>query len=133
MSTQETTFQTIAEAQAHFDSRASFYNKLNIDAILDGLDENIEIHYADLPVMHSRKEFEPVLRKRMASFTHYELKKTVRMIQGNMVLTDLDIKWAGDASNGELRRSRALEIATFRGKKLVKWELVSCPRPANLD
>lgn len=125
-------FQTIEEAQAHFDSRASYYNERNIEAILAGLEDDIEIHYGEHPVMHGKKEFESFLQKRFASFSSYELKKTVRMIQGNAVLTDLDIRWAGEASQGQPRRTRAFELVTFRGNKLAKWEMVSCARPVNL-
>ncbi|WP_406625231.1 nuclear transport factor 2 family protein [Acidovorax sp. SDU_ACID1] len=125
-------FLTVEEAQAHFDSRAALYNDRNVEAILDGLEDDAEIHYGDLPVMHGKKAFEPVLRKRLESFTCYHLQKTVRLVQGNVVLTELDIQWAGEASQGQPRRTRAFEILTFRGKKLAKWELVSSPRPPNL-
>lgn len=125
-------FLTIEEAQAHFDARATLYNERNVEAILDGLENDAEIHYGDLPVMRGKQEFEPVIRKRLASFTSYNLKKTVRLVQGNVVLTELDIRWTGEASNGQPRRTRGFEILTFRGKKLAKWELVSCDRPGNL-
>ncbi|CAN7316391.1 nuclear transport factor 2 family protein [Variovorax sp. LjRoot84] len=125
-------FQTVEEAQAHFDVRASLYNERNLAAILDGLEEDVEIRYGDLPVMRGKRELEPFIRERLASFTSYNLKKTVRLVQGNVVLTELDIQWAGEASQGQPRRTRGSEILTFRGKKLAKWELVSCDRPGNL-
>lgn len=125
-------FESVEQAQAHFDSRASLYNDRDVSAILDGLEEDVEIHYSDLPVIRGRAAFGPVLQKRFDSFTSYNLKKTVRMVQGNQVFTELDIRWAGQASNGEPRRTRAFELLTFKGKKLAKWELVSCPRPSDL-
>jgi hypothetical protein len=125
-------FQSITEAQAHFDSRANLYNKRDVDAILAGIEDDAEIHYGELPVCYGKKEFEPILRKRMESFTSYHLKKTVRMVQGNMVFTELDIQWASDVSKGELRRTRAFEVLTFNGHKLAKWEMVTCQRPTNL-
>ncbi|WP_447778262.1 nuclear transport factor 2 family protein [Variovorax boronicumulans] len=127
-----TTFRTVEEAQAHFDARANLYNDRNVAAILDGLEDDVEIHYGDLPVMHGKREFEPVIRKRLASFTSYTLKKTVRVVQGNVVLTELDIRWEGEASQGKQHRTRGFEILTFRGKRLAKWELVSCDWPGNL-
>lgn len=132
ISTAAPPFQTVEEAQTHFDARASLYNERNVAAILDGLEDDAEIHYGNLPVMRGKREFEPVIRKRLASFTSYNLKKTVRLVQGNVVLTELDIRWAGEASQGQLRRTRGFEILTFRGKKLAKWELVSCDWPINL-
>lgn len=125
-------FETVEQAQAHFDSRASFYNNRDIAAIMDGYEDDIEIHYGELPVMYSKSEFLPVVEKRLASFSSYDLKKTVRFVQRNLVVTELDIRWAGDASQGQPRRTRAFEIVEFRGKRLAKWEMVSCPRPANL-
>lgn len=124
-------FRTIEEAQSHFDSRASLYNDRNVAAIVAGLADDVEIHYGELPVM-GKQEFEGVLAKRFKDMTEYNLKKTVRFVAGNQVVTELDIRWAGPASNGEKRRTRGLEILTFQGKKLIKWELVSCPRPVNL-
>ncbi|WP_454743503.1 hypothetical protein [Cupriavidus necator] len=125
-------FQSVEEAQKHFDSRASLYNDRNVAAIIDGLADDVEIEYGELPVM-GKKEFEGVLSQRFKDMTQYHLNKTVRFVVGNQVVTDLDIRWAGAASDGELRRSRALEILTFREKKIIKWELVSCLRPSNLD
>ena len=125
-------FSTVQEAQAHFDSRAALYNQRNIAAILEGLEDDAEIHYGDLPVIHGKKAFEPILQQRMDAFSFYRLKKTVRMVQGNLVMTELDIEWSSDASDGQVRRTRGFEILTFRGRKLAKWELVSCPRPADL-
>lgn len=124
-------FQSVEEAQSHFDSRASLYNDRNVAAIMDGLADDVEIHYGELPVM-GKKEFEGVLSQRFKDMTEYHLDKTVRFVVDNQVLTELDVRWSGTASNGQPRRTRAFEILTFRGKKIIKWELVSCLRPSNL-
>lgn len=124
-------FQTVQEAQAHFDSRASLYNDRNVAAIMDGLADDVEIQYGEMPVM-GKKEFEGALTQRFNEMTEYHLHKTVRFVVDNQVVTELDVRWAGVASQGQPRRTRALEILTFRGKKIIKWELVSCLRPSNL-
>ena len=125
---------TLKEGQKWLEDLIKCWNAENRDiaAMASFCTSDCETHYGDMPILRSRAEVEKMLETRFSGFTRYHLKKTVRMASENMLAVDLDINWAGSASNGEMRRSRAFEFLTFRDGYVCKWELVSCLAPPDL-
>lgn len=125
---------TVEEGQKWLNVLVELWNAdpRDIAAMASFATSDCETHYGDMPILRSRAEMERMLEKRFSEFTSYRLKKTVRMASENMLAVDLDIRWSGTASNGEMRRSRALEFLTFRDGYACKWELVSCLAPPDL-
>jgi len=126
-------FGTLEETQRHFDKRAELYNRRDFDGILNGLSEDIEIHYCDLPVIHGRSEYEKILNDRFSKIIHYDLKKIVRFINGNFICNDLEIDVLTTASDRK-QVKRAIELLTYDDDaRIRKWEMVANDWPEGLS
>lgn len=125
---------SVAAGQTWLNGIVEFWNAIPKDTgdMAAFCTDDVEVHYADMPIIRGRAALQEMLAKRFATFTEYHLKKTVRMADGDKIFVDLDIHWTGTASNGEPRRTRAFEVLTFRDGYACKWELVSNPAPVDL-
>ncbi len=73
------------------------------------------------------------LRNRFSKYTHYHLKKTVRMVTHNMIALELDVTWATNDTGSKHTRSRGFELLTFNREGFVtRMEIISNGWPEGL-
>ncbi|KAF0162865.1 MAG: hypothetical protein FD157_3639 [Rhodocyclaceae bacterium] len=93
----------------------------NVPAILAGLTDDVVIQFADVPEIHGKTDAEKFLNARFSRQKNYQLKKTMRMLQGNMVGNF----WAGtweDAQTGRRMAGRGTEFWTVVDGRVKLWE-----------
>ena len=81
----------------------------NVPAILDGFTDDVVIQFADVPEIHGKADAKKFLNARFSRQKNYQLKKTMRMLQGNMVGNFWDGTWE-DAQTGRRMTGRGTEF-----------------------
>lgn len=93
----------------------------NVPAILDGFTDDVVIQFADVPEIHGKADAKKFLNARFSRQKNYQLKKTMRMLQGNMVGNFWDGTWE-DAQTGRRMTGRGTEFWTVVDGKVRLWE-----------
>jgi limonene-1,2-epoxide hydrolase len=78
---------------------------------------------ADLgPVTLTGKEqLRPIIRERYSRYTHYDLRKTVRAVAGDLVICDARLRWKSP-EHSTLQHTRAIEILQVRDGRIARWD-----------
>ncbi len=93
----------------------------DVDQMIDGFTDDVEVRFADRPEMHGREEVATFLRARFARQKNYRLKKRLRMVMNDMIGNMWEGEW-DDATTGKPMQGRGTEFWTLRGRKIAVWE-----------
>jgi hypothetical protein len=93
---------------------------LDPELILDMFTDDV---IADLgPVTLTGKEqLRPIIRERYSRYTHYDLRKTVRAVAGDLVISDARLRWKS-LEHSTLQHTRAIEILQVRDGRIARWD-----------
>jgi nuclear transport factor 2 (NTF2) superfamily protein len=97
------------------------FGSADISAIMRGYTEDVVIRFADVPEIRGKADAERFLRARFARQRNYRLRKTLRMLEGNMIGNFWDGEWE-DAQTGKPMVGRGTEFWTIRDGKIAVWE-----------
>lgn len=89
--------------------------------IVAGYADDVVIRFADVPEIKGKAAAEKFLQTRFARQQNYRLKKTLRMLEGNMIGNFWEGTWE-DARTGKKMRGRGTEFWTMREGKVAVWE-----------
>jgi len=126
---------TVAQAEAILRGYEAVFMRGDMEAILAGFSENVLVHFADYPKFQGKAELEKFLRARFARQKNYRLKKTLRAINGTLIVntfvgewddavTKRKVEWRGSEF---IRLERGLCVEWLAYANL--WDQVSGPRP----
>ena len=93
----------------------------DIESILAGYAPDIVIRFADFPEIRGKEEAERFIRARFARQKDYRLRKTLRMVMGQMIGNTWEGTWQ-DTVTGKQMRGFGTEFWTLRDGKLACWE-----------
>jgi nuclear transport factor 2 (NTF2) superfamily protein len=97
------------------------FGSADIAAIVRGYTDDVLIRFADVPEIRGKEAAERFLRARFARQRNYRLRKTLRMLEGNMIGNFWDGEWE-DAQTGKAMVGRGTEFWTIRDGKIAVWE-----------
>lgn len=97
------------------------FGRGDIEAILRGYTDDVVIRFADIPEICGKSAAERFLRARFARQRNYRLRKTLRMLEGNMLGNFWEGEWE-DAQTGKAMSGRGTEFWTIRDGKIAIWE-----------
>lgn len=97
------------------------FQSLDMNRILACFTDDIEVHYNDLPLMQGKESLKYFLSDRYRDMKNYQLSKRLRLIQDNELTVEVDAQFF---KQGQVFRSRILEILTMQDKKIARWEYV---------
>ena len=97
------------------------FGKGDVEAILRAYTDDVVIRFADIPEIRGKAAAERFLRARFARQRNYRLRKTLRMLEGNLIGNYWDGAWE-DAQTGKPMVGRGTEFWTIRDGKIAIWE-----------
>lgn len=97
------------------------FGRGDVEKILAGFTDDVIVRFADVPEMTGKAAAEKFLRARFARQKNYNLTKTLRVLEGNMIGNFWDGHWE-DARTGKKMLGRGTEFWTMRGGKIAVWE-----------
>jgi nuclear transport factor 2 (NTF2) superfamily protein len=86
-----------------------------------GFTEDAVASFADFPEMHGREAIMHFLRARFARTRDYKLKKTLRVLMGDLLANTWDATWE-DAQTGKPMQGRGTEIWRVRDGRIALWD-----------
>jgi nuclear transport factor 2 (NTF2) superfamily protein len=89
--------------------------------IEQGFTEDAVASFADFPEMHGRDAIMRFLRARFARTKDYKLKKTLRVLMGDLLANTWDATWE-DAQTGKPMQGRGTEIWRVRDGRIALWD-----------
>lgn len=121
----------VESAQNWLNQVVATCSTLDPDLILDMFTDDI---IADLgPVLITGKEqLRPIIRERYSKYTHYDLRKTVRAVAGDLVICDARLSWKSP-EHPTLQCTRAIEILQVRDGRVARWDNANSSWSANED
>jgi nuclear transport factor 2 (NTF2) superfamily protein len=93
----------------------------DVEAILRAYTDDVVIRFADIPEVRGKAAAERFLRARFERQRNYRLRKTLRMLEGDMIGNFWDGEWE-DAQTGKQMVGRGTEFWTIRDGKIAIWE-----------
>jgi hypothetical protein len=75
-------------------------------------------------VLQGKESLRPLIESRYANYTFYELKKTVRIVAGDIVVCDARLRWSSK-EQPERQNTRAIEILQVRDGRIARWDNAS--------
>lgn len=135
--TQDTEIHGITEinvvtAKAWLAEVTAACNSLDVERIMGFFTDDV---FADrgAVVISGKKQVEAYMRPVYGSYTHYELTKTLRAIDADMVIVDARLQWK-TAKHERMQHTRALEILQLRNWKICRWDNAAISwEPADAD
>jgi nuclear transport factor 2 (NTF2) superfamily protein len=97
------------------------FARADVAAIIAGFTDDVIIRFADLPEIRGQADAEKFLCARFARQKNYQLKKSLRMVEGSMIGNFWEGTWE-DARTGAAMRGRGTEFWTLRDGKVAVWE-----------
>jgi nuclear transport factor 2 (NTF2) superfamily protein len=97
------------------------FGAADLDAIRAGFTEDATARFADFPEMHGRDAIMRFLTARFARTKHYQLKKNLRCIMGDVIGNTWDATWE-DAKTGKLMQGRGTEFWVVRAGRISLWD-----------
>ena len=96
---------------------------LDPDLILDIFTDDV---IADLGavLLTGKEQLRPIIRERYSRYTHYDLRKTVRAVAGDLVICDARLRWKSP-EHSTLQHTRAIEILQVRDGRIARWDNAS--------
>ncbi|BEP64462.1 hypothetical protein GmRootV213_50160 (plasmid) [Variovorax sp. V213] len=95
-------------------------NSLSMERIMDLFTEDV-VADRGFAVLVGRPQVEAYMRPVYARYTHYELTKTLRAIDGDQIIVDARLKWK-TPDHARMQHTRALEILKVRNWKICRWD-----------
>ncbi|KQU91687.1 hypothetical protein ASC78_01825 [Variovorax sp. Root318D1] len=110
-------------AQIWLDQVVAAVSSLDTDRILDIFTDDV---IADLGavVLTGKEQLRPFVRERYSRYTHYDLRKTVRAVAGDLVISDARLSWKS-TEHSTLQHTRAIEILQVRDGRIARWDNAS--------
>ena len=107
-------------AQRWLDQVVAACSTLDPDLILDIFTDDV---IADLGaiVLTGKEQLRPFVRERYSRYTHYDLRKTVRAVAGDLVISDARLSWKSP-EHSTLQHTRAIEILQVRDGRIARWD-----------
>lgn len=118
-------------AQNWLDQVVATCSTLDPERILDIFTEDV---VADLGavVTNGKEQLRPIVRDRYSKYTHYDLRKTVRAVAGDLVICDARLRWKS-TDQATLQHTRAIEILQVRDGRIARWDNASVSWPVTED
>ena len=93
----------------------------DVEEIMKGFADDAEVTFADLPPMKGKAEIESFLRSRFARQEGYRLKKTLRAVNGNLIVGTWTGSWR-DSVTGKEMLGRGTELIALNDGLCTRWE-----------
>ena len=97
------------------------FGAADIERIMVGFTPDAIAQFADFPEMKGSAAIEKFIRARFARQKNYRLRKSLRMVQGNMLGNYWEGEWE-DIVSGKQMKGRGTEFWTMEGGKIALWE-----------
>lgn len=110
----------VANATAWVAEVTAACNSLSMERIMDLFTEDVVADRGSI-VLTGRPQVEAYMRPVYARYTHYELIKTLRAIDGDQITLDARLKWK-TPDHARMQHTRALEIHRLRNWKIYRWD-----------
>lgn len=94
---------TIEEAMGLLRRNEELFARAAVREILEGFTDDVIVEFADVPRVEGKPALERFLAARFARQTNYRLRKTLRAINGNVIIGTWTGEWQ-DAVTGKLPR-----------------------------
>ncbi len=107
---------TWEEAEQLMREAEEAFAEADVDRILQMFTPDVVVRYADFPEIRGRQALAEFLRARFARQRNYRPQKSLRVVQGDLIVDSFEGIWE-DAVTGEKMRGRGIEIVRgCRGK-----------------
>jgi hypothetical protein len=93
---------------------------LDPDLILDMFTDDVIADFGEV-VLTGKEQLRPIIRERYSKYTHYDLRKTVRAVAGDLVISDARLHWKSP-EHPTLQHTRAIEILLVRDGRIARWD-----------
>jgi nuclear transport factor 2 (NTF2) superfamily protein len=97
------------------------FGAAELTRIEQGFTEDAVASFADFPAMHGRKAIMRFLQARFARTKGYKLKKTLRVLMGDVLANTWDATWE-DTQTGKPMQGRGTEIWRVRNGRIALWD-----------
>lgn len=97
------------------------FGAAELGRIKQGFTEDAVASFADFPEMRGREAIMQFLRARFARTKGYKLKKTLRVLMGDLLANTWDATWV-DAQTGKPMQGRGTEIWRVRDGRIALWD-----------
>lgn len=112
---------TEEQANALLREVEDIFHRRDLDALVNGFTEDCVVRFSEQPEFQGRQALRKLFAARFARQKDYRLRKTLRMLHGNM----LGNVWTGaweDARTGRRMEGFGVEFWTMRDGKIAIWE-----------
>jgi uncharacterized protein len=97
------------------------FDAADLARIEQGFTEDAVASFADFPEMHGREAIMRFLRARFARTKGYRLKKTLRVLMGDLLANTWEATWE-DARTGKPMQGRGTEIWRVEDGRIALWD-----------
>lgn len=110
-----------AQANALLRTVEDIFHRRDLDALVAGFTEDCRVRFSEQPEFTGREPLRALFAARFERQKNYRLRKTLRMLRGNM----LGNVWTGtweDAHTGVPMEGFGVEFWTMRDGMIAAWE-----------
>lgn len=72
-------------------------------------------------VVAGKEQLRPLIKQRYSKYTHFDLRKTLRVLSGDLVVCDARLRWKS-AEQPNMQQTRAIEILQVRDGRIARWD-----------
>ena len=112
---------TIEDVKASLAKSMDRFARADIEGLLSRYDDDILIHFADLPEIRGKAAAERFFRARFAVQQDYKVYKTFLMVSGQKYANSFTATWT-DRSSGKQYEGRGVEVIQLQNGKVVQWD-----------
>jgi len=102
----------------------------DLEALVAVVDPNVRIRFNGQPEIRGRDEARAWFAARLATQLDYRLKKTLRALDGPLIVSSWVGRWRVGAT-GEFYRGYGIELLTIQDGLVQEWDAVMHSRPEN--
>ena len=112
---------TAERARAILSAAEGAWHDRDADALAAAVHPDVRIRFNDLPEIRGREDARAWIIHRMAVQKGYRLGKTLRGIDGNLIIGSWTGQWT-DAETGEHWRGRGIELLALEDGLIREWD-----------
>jgi nuclear transport factor 2 (NTF2) superfamily protein len=111
---------TVPQAEEILRGYELAFMRADMVAILAGFSDDVLVHFADYPEFRGKTELEKFLSARFARQKNYRVKKTLRAVEGNLIVNTFVGEW-DDAVTKRKMKWRGSEFIRLKRGLCTEW------------
>lgn len=114
---------TVAQAREILSTAEKAWHDRDVEALVAALHPEVRICFNDQSEICGLGDARAWLSRRMATQQDYRLRKTLRGLDGPLIVSSWTGRWR-NADTGQVRRGRGIELLTLDGGLIRDWDAV---------